>query len=107
MQHRHRVLQLVAEAERAARLVVAAAREVATADGLVQQPAVGEQVDGWFRRFHLHRAQGAQPADAYFVERVRSRIPRSEEHTSELQSLMRNSYAVFFLKKTKSTLHNY
>src|SRR3546814_7916478 len=24
---------------------------------------------------------------------------RSEEHTSELQSLMRNSYAVFFLKK--------
>src|SRR3546814_3077211 len=29
---------------------------------------------------------------------------RSEEHTSELQSLMRNSYAVFCLKKkTKST----
>src|SRR3546814_6253925 len=25
--------------------------------------------------------------------------PRSEEHTSELQSLMRTSYAVFFLKK--------
>src|SRR3546814_3350750 len=25
--------------------------------------------------------------------------PRSEEHTSELQSLMRNSYAVFCLKK--------
>src|SRR3546814_6399175 len=34
---------------------------------------------------------------------------RSEEHTSELQSLMRNSYAVFCLKKkkkTKSTIHN-
>src|SRR3546814_5377835 len=28
---------------------------------------------------------------------------RSEEHTSELQSLMRISYAVFCLKKTKST----
>src|SRR3546814_8453987 len=27
------------------------------------------------------------------------RIYRSEEHTSELQSLMRNSYAVFCLKK--------
>src|SRR3546814_3829251 len=27
--------------------------------------------------------------------------PRSEEHTSELQSLMRNSYAVFCLQKTK------
>src|SRR3546814_3791741 len=26
---------------------------------------------------------------------------RSEEHTSELQSLMRNSYAVFFLQKNK------
>src|SRR3546814_9661534 len=31
--------------------------------------------------------------------------PRSEEHTSELQSLMRISYAFFYLQKTK-TLHN-
>src|SRR3546814_1770459 len=30
---------------------------------------------------------------------------RSEEHTSELQSLMRISYAVFCLKKKKSTLN--
>src|SRR3546814_8415154 len=29
----------------------------------------------------------------------RGRAGRSEEHTSELQSLMRNSYAVFCLKK--------
>src|SRR3546814_8585671 len=28
-------------------------------------------------------------------------LMRSEEHTSELQSLMRNSYAVFCLKKKK------
>src|SRR3546814_1995566 len=28
---------------------------------------------------------------------------RSEEHTSELQSLMRNSYAVFCLKKKKNS----
>src|SRR3546814_9561290 len=28
---------------------------------------------------------------------------RSEEHTSELQSLMRNSYAVFCLKKTNNS----
>src|SRR3546814_9696495 len=28
-----------------------------------------------------------------------ARVVRSEEHTSELQSLMRNSYAVFCLKK--------
>src|SRR3546814_1395216 len=31
--------------------------------------------------------------------RGRCRQPRSEEHTSELQSLMRTSYAVFCLKK--------
>src|SRR3546814_9465994 len=31
---------------------------------------------------------------------------RSEEHTSELQSLMRISYAVFCLKKNKKTEHN-
>src|SRR3546814_2643575 len=31
--------------------------------------------------------------------RLPGRIERSEEHTSELQSLMRNSYAVFCLKK--------
>src|SRR3546814_10067027 len=31
---------------------------------------------------------------------------RSEEHTSELQSLMRNSYAVFCLQKTNTTVLN-
>src|SRR3546814_8231123 len=33
-------------------------------------------------------------------------LPRSEEHTSELQSLMRISYAVFCLKK-KTYRHNH
>src|SRR3546814_6670094 len=32
-------------------------------------------------------------------------VLRSEEHTSELQSLMRTSYAVFCLKKKKHTQH--
>src|SRR3546814_6313915 len=36
----------------------------------------------------------------------RCRTPRSEEHTSELQSLMRLSYAVFCLKKNKKTTTN-
>src|SRR3546814_7110647 len=31
-------------------------------------------------------------------------VARSEEHTSELQSLMRISYAVFCLKKTNNTI---
>src|SRR3546814_17231879 len=35
---------------------------------------------------------------------TRARAGRSEEHTSELQSLMRNSYAVFCLQTT-NTLH--
>src|SRR3546814_8784376 len=34
------------------------------------------------------------------------RDPRSEEHTSELQSLMRISYAVFCLKKKKTQSNN-
>src|SRR3546814_6263404 len=38
-----------------------------------------------------------------FSDRPR-RLTRSEEHTSELQSLMRISYAVFCLKKKKNDL---
>src|SRR3546814_6825553 len=33
-------------------------------------------------------------------------VVRSEEHTSELQSLMRISYAVFCLKKTNTKTHS-
>src|SRR3546814_18657407 len=43
-------------------------------------------------------AQGA-PLDELEVQRLAQ--GRSEEHTSELQSLMRISYAVFCLKKKK------
>src|SRR3546814_2268025 len=42
------------------------------------------------------------------IQRVRAlitRIDRSEEHTSELQSLMRISYAVFCLKKKTTNKH--
>src|SRR3546814_8719963 len=40
-------------------------------------------------------------AAAYPGVRQAALVTRSEEHTSELQSLMRISYAVFFLKKKK------
>src|SRR3546814_1373019 len=43
-------------------------------------------------RLRVHGLAGLRIADA-------SVMPRSEEHTSELQSLMRISYAVFCLKK--------
>src|SRR3546814_4943105 len=46
------------------------------------------------------RAQ-AFPALPGMARQARRLGMRSEEHTSELQSLMRNSYAVFCLKKKK------
>src|SRR3546814_7506909 len=48
---------------------------------------------------------GGSPAAAYLhlarttARRAEREVTRSEEHTSELQSLMRISYAVFCLKK--------
>src|SRR3546814_2795426 len=49
---------------------------------------------------------GARPADDDGLQEpdLLDRV-RSEEHTSELQSLMRISYAVFCLKKKKYHLH--
>src|SRR3546814_1852558 len=47
------------------------------------------------RRQRIALLKSDQPA--------KSKTHRSEEHTSELQSLMRNSYAVFCLKKKKKT----
>src|SRR3546814_4920153 len=45
----------------------------------------------------------ASPAETFFPSAVTPTCRRSEEHTSELQSLMRISYAVFCLKKKKNT----
>src|SRR3546814_3621257 len=48
--------------------------------------------------------QGPQPVPADFIVPLGSHYRRSEEHTSELQSLMRISYAVFCLKKKKKPM---
>src|SRR3546814_9120671 len=48
----------------------------------------------------LFTAIRVRPANAFVASPMLS-IVRSEEHTSELQSLMRISYAVFCLKKKK------
>src|SRR3546814_9564870 len=45
---------------------------------------------------------GTDPGFAIGAAKLRANIARSEEHTSELQSLMRISYAVFCLKKQMS-----
>src|SRR3546814_3137699 len=53
-------------------------------------------------RHHAVHAENARSRPAPDPRPRRSgRGPRSEEHTSELQSLMRISYAVFCLKKKK------
>src|SRR3546814_2381864 len=45
------------------------------------------------------------PAATHISRAIGNRKLRSEEHTSELQSLMRISYAVFCLKKKKHNPH--
>src|SRR3546814_5788428 len=54
------------------------------------------------RASEILRAEGEKQGQILQAGPARSRV-RSEEHTSELQSLMRISYAVFCLKK-KSTM---
>src|SRR3546814_3960954 len=65
--------------------------------------AVGEfhrrSTRGGGARGDLPRARHAPPRSRH---RARTALARSEEHTSELQSLMRISYAVFCLKKKKT-----
>src|SRR3546814_6082647 len=52
-----------------------------------------------------HLVRGHVLGDTRDVRTTRRLANRSEEHTSELQSLMRNSYAVFCLKKKKISTH--
>src|SRR3546814_2685645 len=49
-------------------------------------------------------ATAALPARRLYQEVARRSVGRSEEHTSELQSLMRISYAVFCLKKKNKNI---
>src|SRR3546814_9928190 len=58
----------------------------------------------WCRiRFRQLRYQGPATAPATDESLIYPSIGGSEEHTSELQSLMRISYAVFCLKKKQHT----
>src|SRR3546814_2071558 len=66
------------------------------------QPATGDRAVHERHRGFVPRAERA-PAKP--LDRLAGRGPgRSEEHTSELQSLMRISYAVFCLKNKKKKL---
>src|SRR3546814_5398015 len=65
------------------------------------EPVLAHAIFHVLANFHL-QAELARPVVLGF-ERIRIQmrlhVARSEEHTSELQSLMRISYAVFCLKK--------
>src|SRR3546814_9030240 len=69
-------------------------RRVAVGDG-------GVDLDHWVATIMgVDRSAGfARPAQVEGLAIRGSPVSRSEEHTSELQSLMRISYAVFCLKK--------
>src|SRR3546814_8763344 len=69
--------------------------------------AFRERIDALFARARPERGPRVpwapqQRGGRRFAPDPRS---RSEEHTSELQSLMRISYAVFFLKQKKNITH--
>src|SRR3546814_1077039 len=73
------------------------------ASARIAQPAVGRH------RAQLHLlsvARRRQPREQRHQLRLAVHAGRSEEHTSELQSLMRISYAVFRLKKKKYQTNN-
>src|SRR3546814_10820451 len=67
---------------------------------------VGQRLAAFVRQRRVlagGQAERAEEATAPFDQRAAA---RSEEHTSELQSLMRISYAVFCLKKKKARQHS-
>src|SRR3546814_9985247 len=63
------------------------------------------QVVGKVAHVRLNRESGMNAITGEMDELLYAAWQRSEEHTSELQSLMRISYAVFCLKKKKNTTH--
>src|SRR3546814_15306890 len=81
---------------------------------MIRRPPRSTRTDTLFPYTTLFRSWGlsipitklgldSTPPIAFTALRFSVAAPRSEEHTSELQSLMRISYAVFCLKKKKNT----
>src|SRR3546814_8591778 len=68
---------------------------------------LGKVASGYLRKgskvYLEGQIQTRKWTDQSGAEKFSTEIVRSEEHTSELQSLMRISYAVFCLKKKKNT----
>src|SRR3546814_1748459 len=77
----------------------------AEADGAARVTIVTSDVDRFYALYD-DPALAAQP-EVVAARYLATPTPRSEEHTSELQSLMRTSYAVFRLKKKKIQQHQH
>src|SRR3546814_4540613 len=77
--------------------------EQVVADLEGQAERVGEAVEAFARPCVDAGRDRAQP---HRCPQQRAGLERSEEHTSELQSLMRISYAVFCLKKKQKKTNN-
>src|SRR3546814_5786008 len=76
-------------------------RRLAVSQGCAHSRHPGVRVESAVARpARLRQAGAARHPDLGHLRGARQ--VRSEEHTSELQSLMRTSYAVFCLKKKKS-----
>src|SRR3546814_6791130 len=74
---------------------------------LMERLAPGRRKQAGRQPVHRPRSHPTGARAAGSCASRRSAATRSEEHTSELQSLMRNSYAVFCLKKKKTTITNH
>src|SRR3546814_5740304 len=66
-----------------------------------------EMVQPFVSQTFAHAATTAQSIPSAGSPIPKVRLPRSEEHTSELQSLMRTSYAVFCMKKKSNHKYHY
>src|SRR3546814_6743585 len=76
---------------------------VMNADGKTLEPLVTITEDD-LREFEV---EGVPQVGRIALREFKEKGIRSEEHTSELQSLMRSSYAVFCLKKQKDAKQTY
>src|SRR4030042_5976642 len=84
---RHHVLQLVAETEGPSRLVVSVPRPKTARQGLVQEPAVGQNIEGRVGCFHLNGAESVTPVLPYRFERA-PRSRRSPEAIDHVDSVI-------------------
>jgi len=84
---RHHVLQLIAETEGAPRLVVSVPGPKSARYSLVQEPAIGQDIDGLVGCFHLHCAKRVIPVLPHRFERA-ARGSRSPEATHQVASVI-------------------